>query len=418
MQRVLLVALVGISTGCHRPTDNPFPAPIESEQGIVIVGLENFETLPYVNDQSPRPMLLLHAPESHRIFVNDMWGPLYVVGRDGRVARYLDIADPEWGIALIAKGRERGFQSFALHPHINQPGSPGFGKLYTWSDTADNTPTPDFVPGGGRHTHHTVLLEWTARDPSADRYDGGPPRELLRLEQPFSNHNGGHLAFNPLAAPDDSDFGMLYVGVADGGGGGDPLGLAQDRGSAFGKILRIDPLGSNSRNGQYGIPADNPFAGRTVPALGEIYAYGLRNPQRFGWDPMTGIMLVADIGQNAIEELSLVTAGANLGWNAWEGSFRYVDRTGVAPRAPRSDPGITYPVAEYDRVDPLLQSRVAITGVVVVRADALPALRDRVVFGDLVSGEVFHIPADPLPTGGQDAMRRVLFRTNDAPARC
>ena len=101
-----------------------------------------------------------------------------------------------------------------------------------------------------------------------DHYDGGRPRELLRFEQPVSSHNGGHLAFNPHAASDDPDFGLLYVGVADGGGGGDPLGLAQGRGSAFSKILRVDPLGSDSRNGQYGIPADNPFAGRTDDTLG------------------------------------------------------------------------------------------------------------------------------------------------------
>jgi hypothetical protein len=121
-------------------------------------------------------------------------------------------------------------------------------------------------------------------------------------------------------------------------------------------------------------------------------------------------MFVADIGQNIIEELSLVTAGADLGWNSWEGSFRFISRREVDAGSYQSDPGITYPVAEYGQVDPLLQSSSAITGVVVYRHDAIPQLRDLVLFGDLPSGEIFYVPADDLPNGGQDAIRRVLLR--------
>ena len=150
-------------------------------------------------------------------------------------------------------------------------------------------PEPDFSPGGGSNTHATILLEWTAGDPAAATYDGGPPRELLRLEQPFRNHNAGHMSFNPLAEPGAADFGLLYVGVADGGSGGDPLGVGQNLGVPYAKILRLDPIGSNSANGQYGIPASNPFVSDgDAGTLGEIYAYGARNPQRFGWDRGTG----------------------------------------------------------------------------------------------------------------------------------
>jgi glucose/arabinose dehydrogenase len=271
-------------------------------------------------------------------------------------------------------------------------------------------PEPDYTPGGGDDSHDTVLLEWTALDPFAPGYDGEAPREILRLEQPFRNHNAGHIAFSPVAGPDDADFGMLYVGVADGGSGGDPLGLAQDMGSPFGKILRIDPLGANAGSGRYGIPPDNPFVDGVDGTLEAIFASGVRNPGRFGWDPANGNLFVADIGQNAVEELSQVQAGANLGWNVWEGSFRFDSRAGVDPRDPRSDPAYTYPIAEYDQSDPILQGRVAVTGVVVPRSDAIPQLRDRVVFGDMVSGEIFHVSADDLPDGGQDAIRRVLLR--------
>jgi hypothetical protein len=340
-----------------------------------------------------------------------MRGPLFAVSDDGRtVTKYVDINEDRWGVGVESGGRERGFQSFAFHPQFARAGAPGYGKFYTWTDTARTDPPPDYVTGGGDNTHDTVLLEWTAKTPSAATYDGGAPRELLRLEQPFRNHNAGHLSFNTTAGAGDPDFGLLYVGVADGGSGGDPLNLAQNLGSIFGKILRIDPLGSNSANRKYGIPAGNPFANDgDEKTLGEIYAYGVRNPQRLGWDPRNGSLFVTDIGQNTVEELSPVKAGANLGWNRWEGSFRFVSREGVDLDQTRSDPKVTYPVVEYGHVDPLFTGRSAITGVHVYRSDAIPQLKNLLLFGDFPSGEIFYINADRLPAGGQDAIRRVLL---------
>jgi glucose/arabinose dehydrogenase len=256
-----------------------------------------------------------------------------------------------------------------------------------------------------------VLLEWTAKTPSATSYDGVTPRELFRVEHPFANHNGGLIAFNPLARQGQPDFGMLYVGSADGGSGGDPLNNAQNLASLFGKILRIDPLGRNSINGKYGIPADNPFTGRDG-VLGEIWASGVRNPQRFGWDPSNGRMYVADIGQNIVEELSPVPKGGNLGWNVWEASFRYAGRGGVDTTGPRGDPAMTFPIAEYDHTDSILSNRAAVTGVIVYRSNAIPALRNRILFGDMPSGEVFNVSADDAQASGQDHIRRVLFNDN------
>lgn len=409
-----LAATLTASPAMAQLSSDPFENPIEPTAGVVMVGLTDFATLPDVGGEAPRPMLMVEEPGSGRFFVNDMRGPLYTVSPDGAVTRYLDLDDPRWDIPVEASGRERGFQSFALHPHFNTDGSPGYGVFYTWGDTEDTAPDADFVPGDGQDSHDTVLLEWSARDPSAARYDGAPPREMLRIEQPFGNHNAGHVAFNPLAAPGDPDFGMLYVGVADGGSGGDPMNLAQNPSSIFGKILRIDPLGSNSANGEYGIPSDNPHvAGGDT--LGEIYASGLRNPQRFGWDGSNGAMYVADIGQNIVEELSPVTPGANLGWNEWEGSFRFVSREAVDMGDPQGDPTMTYPVAEYGQVDRLLQRQSAITGVVAYRDDALPQLKNLLLFADMPSGEVFYVSADDLPDGGQDAIRRVLIRSGSGP---
>jgi hypothetical protein len=362
--------------------------------------------------------ILVTEPGTRRMFVNDMNGPIHGVSYDGRtVTPYVDTNDPKWGYAIQSRGNERGLQSFAFHPEFGRAGAPGYGKFYTWVDILDTAPEPDFRPGPeSRDSHDTVLLEWTARDAGAAAYDGGPPRELLRLEQPYSNHNAGQLGFNPTAPAGGPDSGLLYVGVADGGSGGDPMNMAQNLSFAFGKIFRIDPLGRNSANGKYGIPADNPFAGDNDPnTLGEIYAYGTRNPQRFTWDPRTGNLFMADIGQNTVEELTLVPRGANLGWNAWEGSFRYLGRGGVGLDDQRGDPSVTFPVAEYGQLDPLLQRQSAATGVHVYRANTIRQIADMVLWGDNPSGEVWAIPADNLPRGGQAAIRRVLLNDGGTP---
>lgn len=416
MMRLSVAALLCSSPLLAQTTNDPFPQPVESVADLIVVGVEDFATLPTVDGEPARPMLLVDEPGTGRLFVNDMRGPLYTVSYGGDVALYLDVNDRQWALPVEASGRERGLQSFALHPQFNAPGTPGYGRLYTWTDTEDKDPEPDFASGGGQDNHDTVLLEWTAIRPDGLAYDGGPPRELLRVEQPFGNHNGGHLAFNPRSAPGDLDFGMLYIGVADGGSGGDPLDLGQNLGSAFGKILRIHPLGSNSANGRYGIPADNPYAMDGMDrTLGEIYVSGVRNPQRFGWDVENGNLFVADIGQNIVEELSLAPKGADLGWNSWEGSFRFISRQEVELSGARGDPRLSYPVAEYAQPDDLFQRQSAITGVVAYRADRIPRLTNLVLFGDFPSGEVFYIQADDLPDGGQDVIRRVLFGSDDSP---
>jgi len=230
---------------------------------------------------------------------------------------------------------------------------------------------------------------------------------LFRVAHPFPNHNGGQIAFNPTARAGTPEFGLLYIGSADGGSGGDPMNMSQDLKSIFGKILRIDPLGRNSANGKYGIPAANPFV-KTPGALGEIYSYGHRNPQRFAWDPKNGNMFEAEIGQNINEEINQIVAGGNYGWNVWEGSFRYYNRE-VSIEEPRSDPKMIYPIVEYDHTDPLLLRLGAATGIHVYRGTAVPQLANLLIFGDNPSGEVFYVNADKVPAGGQ-SFRRILFR--------
>jgi hypothetical protein len=405
-----LAIVLTAASAFAQTTTNPFTTPIEVTAGVVSVNFTEFAVIPdAAGGEAPRMMHMVDEPGSKRLFVSTMRGGLYGVSYDGKiVTEYLDINAPGWNIGVQFQGNERGFQSFAFHPQFNQRGARGYGRFYTYLDTTNVTPAPDFTSGATTRTHDTVLLEWTAKNPEAAKYDGDAPKELFRAAQPFANHNAGQLAFNPLTPAASPEFGLLYVGFADGGSGGDPMNLAQNLASPFGKILRIDPLGTSSANGRYGIPPSNPFVGDNKPeTLGEIYAYGVRNPQRFSWDSKNGTMYVADIGQNVVEEISPVTLGANLGWNTWEGSYKYVSRQ-VDLTAPRSEAGMTWPVAEYDHTDPLLQ-RAAITGVFVYREKDIKQLQNLMIFGDNPSGEMFYLHADKLPSGGQDQLRRIMF---------
>ena len=400
------------SQALAQPID-PFPKPIPATEDAIKVSFTEFASLPDIDGEAARMMLLIDEPGTRRLFVNDMRGILYSVSYDGKsVAPYLDLRIPRWNLDVLSVNFEQGIQSFAFHPQFATRGAPGFGKLYTYVDTSNIAPPPDFKTSGPQRSHDTILLEWTATDPAAASFDGGPPRELLRFQQPFQNHNGGHITFNPLAASGDADFGLLYVGCADGGSGNDPFRVGQDLSSAFGKILRIDPLGKNSTNGKYGIPPANPFVSDgKAETLGEIYAYGVRNPQRFFWDSKTRQMFFSDIGQNLLDEISPVTAGANLGWNAWEASYRF-DSGSISTENPRSDPKMTYPVVEYGHIDPLFNGTAAIIGGAVYRQGTVGQLKDLMIFGDNPSGEVFYVQADKLPQGGQDAIRRILFNQN------
>ena len=404
-----LAMVLFTATSHAQLSNNPFPVPIEAEEGIITVNTVEFATLPDIDGAAARMMQLIDEPATGRLFVNDMTGPIYSVSYDGRaVIEYINIDD--WGVDVWANEfREGGMQSFAFHPQFGLAGTAGYGKFYTWTDSSNRGPEPDFMPAGDLDDHDLVLHEWTANNPMNTTYDGGAPREVMRLQQPYRNHNGGQIGFNSLASQGDEDYGLLYISVGDGGSGGDPLSMAQNLSSIFGKLLRIDPLGNNSLNGQYGIPASNPFVNDgDNNTLDEIYAYGIRNAQHFVWDSTNGNMFISDIGQNIVEKISLISIGANLGWNTWEASYRFSDGV-VDVDNPRSATGITYPLVEWDHNDPILQARSAASGLAVYRGDDISQLQGKLLFADLLSGEIFYVDADNLPNGGQSPIRRVLL---------
>ncbi|MEJ6575200.1 MAG: PQQ-dependent sugar dehydrogenase [Emcibacteraceae bacterium] len=412
----LFILIFPVSSLFAQMTNNPFSKPIEANDDIIVVGYKEFATLPSIDGESALAMDLETEPGGDRYFVNALQGILYTIKDGGAVTEFLDLTDANWSVSLRWTVLERGFTGLAIHPEFNNVGTAGYGKFYTLLDSSNTEPEPGFTPAeDGNDAHDTLLLEWKMSDASSKIYDGEAPRVLMRMEQPYGNHNGGQIAFNPLAKYSTPEFGTLYISIGDGGSGGDPMNMSQNLTSIFGKILRINPLGFNSSNGQYGIPEDNPFVNNSdTSILREIYVYGTRSPNRIAWDANNGQMYVADIGQNTVEEISPVNAGANLGWKVWEGSFRYVSRNGVDVADPRNDPEMTFPVVEWDQKDPLLQrSSVASSGLAVYRGSDIPQLQNLLIFAELISGEVFYVSADQLPKGGQDAIRRILLRNRD-----
>jgi glucose/arabinose dehydrogenase len=231
----------------------------------------------------------------------------------------------------------------------------------------------------------TVIAEFRPSAADPNRADPGSERQLLTVDQPFSNHKAGQLAFGPD--------GYLYFGLGDGGGGGDPSGNGQNLQAVLGKMLRIDVDSPPDPGLPYAIPTDNPFA--NGGGLPEIWAYGFRNPWRFSFDPPSGRMFVADVGQNRYEEVDLGQKGANYGWNIMEGMHCFNPASGC------DQTGLTLPIAEYDH-----SVGEAVIGGYVYRG-TIAELRGKYVFADL-TGKLFTLAENPPGTW----MRASLLSSN------
>lgn len=374
------------------PLEDPIPEPIESgpasreiELEPVVSGL----TAPNWGTAVPNCSSL-----RDRLVVTDQDGVLWAVNLATREKSVLlDVSDRLVSLGVAGPGTfdERGLLGVAFHPEFADN-----GLLYTYtSEPASGSADFSTMPPGESPNHQSVISEWQIPEPCnrGSVVDPGTRREVLRIDEPQFNHNAGCLVFGPD--------GQLYVALGDGGAADDqgvghvPGGNGQDPSNILGTILRIDPDGTNSSNGEYGIPSDNPFVGESG-FLDEIFAYGFRNPFRFSFDGHTGEMYIADVGQNDIEEIDLGVAGGNYGWRIKEGSFCF-DPNG-------DDPGFVFecgsddapedlidPIAEYDH-----DEGIAVVGGFVYRGDLIPPLRGRYVFGDFfhpdsLSGRLFYL---------------------------
>ncbi|MBI2826685.1 MAG: PQQ-dependent sugar dehydrogenase [Planctomycetia bacterium] len=354
------------------------------------IRLESFATIPPSLGQ---PDLLTSAGDgSSRAFVVGQAGEVSLI-KDGVRSTFLNLADA--GVTVLGSstlGDERGLLGLAFHPDFAAPeGTPGRGKVYTFESEpragAADFDHPELVPDG-LGDHFSVVREWTVSAANPDVIDTSiPSRVLMTINKPQSKHNAGGLVFGP-----DKN---LYIPVGDGGGVNDnagflenpldghtnDIGNGQDITNVYGKILRIDPLGTGSANGQYGIPATNPFVGDT-PGVDEIFAYGLRNPFRISFDSATGALYAGDVGQSAREEVDIITAGGNYGWVYMEGTR--VNRFG-------GPAGMIPPIAEYTHED-----GHAVMGGFVYHGSLLAPLVGHYIFGDyagpgFASGRLFYL---------------------------
>lgn len=226
---------------------------------------------------------------------------------------------------------------------------------------------------GNSSTFRNSISRFTADFDNDGLADLASEKVIMEIPQPFWNHNGGWVAFGPD--------GLLYIGTGDGGAAGDPLGSGQDVTTLLGAMLRID-VSTVDATGSYGIPADNPFANGEGGARPEIYAWGLRNPWRYAFDSIGGTLYVADVGQDKLEEVNVLTRGGNFGWNIMEGSACYPSWSSC-----ESDDFIS-PVAEYNHTVGL-----SITGGEVVRGNGLPSLYGSYIYADYETFETFAYPA-------------------------
>ena len=320
---------------------------------------------------------------SGRMFVYDQAGVIWVVTSAGRSpVPLLDVRTRL--VALNGGYDERGLLGLALHTNFAQ--NP---FLYTYTSEPYNG-TADFESGlGATNDHQSVLTEWRISVSDSNKVDLSTRREILRIDKPQSNHNSGATHFGPD--------GLLYFTVGDGGQANDvgpghvPGGNAQNLNRILGKMLRIDIAGTNSANGLYGIPSDNPFVG--TDGIDEIYAYGLRNPFSFSFDSVSGQIYLGDVGQNKVEEVDVITKGGNYGWNVREGSFWFDPDSGNVVSAPMRQPpeGMIEPIAVYDHDD-----GQAVIGGFVDHGASVQALKGTYVFGDwgtfgAPSGRLFYL---------------------------
>lgn len=326
-------------------------ASVAAELRLVDTGLELDE-----------PIALVPAPDGDALLIAERGGRVLAARPDGDGLGLDDDVVVDLREQVGSTDGERGLLGIAVGPD-------GEHLYVSYTAAAD----------GASQVDELTLTEGSG----GWRADPASRRNLLDVAQPFANHNGGHLEFGP----DD----LLYVGLGDGGSGGDPGGRAQDPDTLLGKMLRLDP------SSEPPVPADNPFVGDDeLGARDEIWTTGLRNPWRFSFDRATGDLWIADVGQDTTEEINVLRAadgggrGANLGWDLFEGDQRFDD---ADPAGAASEGPFVEPVHTYGR-----DQGCSVTGGVVYRGAAIPSLVGTYVFADLCGDELWGLRSDD-PSG-------------------
>ncbi len=378
---------------------------------------------------------------THRIAVTHYGGQVITVDSTGAHAAvpFVDLTDstsPTYN-PNFEVGDASGLTSIAFHPGFADSTSAGYAKFYLLESEAAGSGAgglraPDFgdltfpsVVNTTNGNHEGVLYEYTLPSPMAESCSTGcTKREVMRVAQPGWHHNLGDLAFDSNA--------LLYISSGDGSTSFQTAPYMSDNSqlltNVYGKVLRIDPLGTNSDNGAYGVPATNPVADGTGGNVDEIFAFGLRNPYRLAMDSVTGDLYASETGELSVESVDRIVAGGNYGWNYKEGSFLYdpsdrsisddvdLDGNGVSDFQENHVPPLSLidPVFEYGRVDGR-----SIIGGVLYRGSLLPQLEGMYVFADLTgdlfygdpsTGEEYRLLIDP---AGDDLLPRIFSVNED-----
>jgi glucose/arabinose dehydrogenase len=331
---------------------NPGLGPIDESP----LGVEAVRAFP--NLEFNRPVLLTHAGNgTNRVFVPSQLGAVHVFPNREDVARTEIFLDLSKKVVYKDTENEEGFLGMAFHPQFKQNGE--FFIYYTTTDAP----------------HTSVISRFRVSKDNPNRADPPYEEELLRIPQPFWNHNGGTLVFGPD--------GYLYIGLGDGGSANDPMGHGQNLGTLLGSVLRID-VDHRDSGKNYAIPKDNPFVGRRG-AQPEIWCYGVRNIWRLSFDRETGVCWAADVGQDLWEEINLLVAGGNYGWNLREGMHPFV--RSPRPSGPRKD--LIEPIFEYHH-----DIGKSITGGHVYRGKQVPQLAGHYLYADYVTGKLWGLKYD------------------------
>jgi glucose/arabinose dehydrogenase len=301
-----------------------------------------------------RPVDVQHAGDgTNRLFIVEQQGRILVFENRSTVSEadlFLDIRN-----RVNSSGNEEGLLGLAFHPSYSTNG-------YFYVNYTASSP------------RRTVVSRFQRSSTDPNTAVASSELVILEFSQPFSNHNGGQIAFGPD--------GYLYIATGDGGSGGDPQNNSQNRTNLLGKILRID-IDTPADGKLYGIPEDNPYRNNDAGFREEIWAYGLRNPWRFSFDPATNMLWTADVGQNRFEEIDIVVKGGNYGWRIMEGFACFNPASGC------DTAGLIPPVHVYERT-----LGVSVTGGHVYRGSNVPALEGQYLYADFVSGRLWGLTYD------------------------
>lgn len=355
------------------------------------VELEEVVQLPRLNNSTDLGVVTLRAHPSGdgTVMVSDQNGVIYCI-RKGKAAAFLDLRDQIKDFQS-GPGIATGLGSFDFHPNFLNN-----GLIYISHAETFKGQTADYLISDSIKSEvQWVIGEWEMDDVNAEVFTG-KYRELLRLHAPTFAHGCQDIAFIPGLKTNDPDYGLLYFGYGDGGSNNiKHPELGHHLNSFLGTIMRIDPGGNNSRNGNYSIPKNNPFfKEKDSLTVKEIYAYGFRNPHRMSWDlAHSNRMIATDIGEANIEEINIIENGGDYGWPSREGNYGINTRKDLKTvfELQQSDFDLyKRPIAQYDHED-----GDAISGGYVYGGD-LTLLKNKYIFGDIVNGKLFYLNMDPL----------------------